>query len=701
MTEPVDTPRMSAIARDDLIAPAVLYVVAVVLYALLGHQQALPLVSPDEFTYGHLARSLADGQGFDWRGESVALHSALYVFLITPAWLVDNTVTAYGLTKLLGAVMLSTVLWPVWLLGRQLLTPRLALLVAALAVAGTWMATSALVLTENLAFPLTTGALAGAVMTLRRPGSRWGWVTLALCLLAAWARFQLVLLVPVVAIAIGIDVLRAGGSQARAARLRAHRPQLVSFGVVLAIAALLALADTELIAGVYSGTTHFSPPLGRVVAAIGKSWLSLLAMAGFIPIVVSVSLATTRRAWRDDDAGPLLAVLVPTIVLFVIVSGWTTAGFRVPWPIQRYVEYALPLAFLLLGVVAQRPGLLPRSAWLVAAALGLLAFLGPTAEPLEGRAYDAVATGMRQLLGTGAGTGVGLVALLVGLGGVALLLGLPRVSWRPAAWMVVALGLLVVGLQAQSSWRWQLNRADEWRSGFPADLRAVDHAAGGPVARVFLTRSHPRFETVDFFNRRITQVFVPPGSVEYGRTLRGGRCPWSIDAVGTATYTAGCGPAPARIYLDDPAAIITYAGQHDVRRIHGLGRLVSVAGPPAPTKIRAIAVTPCDDRTLVLRTGRVLGFAGRTCRAAFSTLLWLDAPGTLAVGIRGGAADHIAQVGKRVFRLPAGKLTTIRVQVPKGPSRLDMRFDTQELPAGLPDVSSAVLSSGGVHQSLL
>ena len=701
MLESAVTPRAGPVTRRDVLGPMLLFLVAVVLYAVLGQQQALPLVSPDEFTYGHLARSIADGQGFDWRGENVPLHSALYVFLITPAWLVDNTITAYGLTKLLGAVMLCTVMWPVWLLGRQLLAPRMALLVAALSVAGTWMATSALVLTENLAFPLATGALAGAVMTLRRPGSRWGWVTLALCLIAAWARFQLVMLVPVVAIAIGLDVLRSADADGRRARLGAHRPQLIGFGVVLALGAILALADAELIAGAYSGAQHFSPALGVVVAAIGKSWLSLLAMAGFIPIVVAASLATTRRAWRDDDAGPLLAVLVPTIVLFVVVSGWATAGFRVPWPIQRYVEYALPLAFLLMGVVAQRPGLLPRSAWIVAGVFGATAFLGPAAEPLEGRAYDAVATGAHQLLGTARGTGVGLVALLVGFSGVALLLGVPRVSRRPATWAVIGLGLLVVGLQAQSSWRWQLNRADEWRSGFPADLRAVDHAAGGPLARVFLTRSHPRFETVDFFNRRITQVFVPPGNAEYGRTLRGGRCPWSIDAAGTATYTAGCGPAPSRIYLDDPAAIITYAGQSDLRRIRGLGRIVSVAKPPAQTKIRAIAVTPCDDRTLVLKTGRVLGFAGRTCRAAFSTLLWLDAPGTLAVSVRGGAADHVAQVGKRVFRLPAGKLTTIRVQVPKGPSRLDMRFDTQELPAGLPDVTSAVLNSGGVRQSLL
>ena len=182
--------------RRELLAILALYLLAVLLYGLLGHQQALPIVSPDEFTYGHLARSLADGDGFAWRGEHVQLRAALYVFVIAPAWLVDNTLTAYGLTKLIGAVLLSGVVVPVWLLARQVVRPRLAMLVAGLSVAGTWMTTAALVLTENLALPLATGSLAATVMALRRPQSRWGWVAIGLAALAAWARFQLLLLVP-------------------------------------------------------------------------------------------------------------------------------------------------------------------------------------------------------------------------------------------------------------------------------------------------------------------------------------------------------------------------------------------------------------------------------------------------------------------------------------------------------------------------
>ena len=121
----------------------------------------------------------------------------------------------------------------------------------------------------------------------------------------------------------------------------------------------------------------------------------------------------------------------------------------------------------------------------------------------------------------------------------------------------------------------------------------------------------------------------------------------------------------------------------------------------APTRLCAIAVLPCDDRTLVLPSGRVLGFAPRTCRAAFSALLWLDRPGTVVLGIRGGRDEHLGQISGQNFRIPAGQVTTIRVRVPKGSSRLDVRFDTQELPAGLPDIASAVQDDRGRPQSLL
>ena len=684
---------MSRAARTAL-PIAALYLAAVVLYALLGSRQALPIVSPDEFTYGHVARSLADGDGMTWRGEPVGLRAALYVFVITPAWLAGDTLTAYDLTKLLGALLLCATAVPVWLLARTLMRPATALLVAALALAGTWMTTSALILTENLALPLATAALLACVTALRQPGSRWVWAAIGLAVLAAWARFQLVALLPVIALALAADVARAPAG-ARGAVARAHRPALSALGALLGAGLLLALADFTGATGAYAGTRDFTLLSGAVARMTGRTWLALFAMAGFVPLVVLVSLATSAPAWRDPRSGPLLALLVPATAVFVALAGWATAGFQVGWPIQRYAEYVIGPLVVLLGVAAERPALVPRRAWVVAGLLAAAALGGTAATPLETRAADGVQTGMRELLGTSPQAGLALAALACGLAGVALLRLPGRGRWA------IGLVLLVCALQAQAGWRWQLGRADEWRAGFPADLRAVDHAARGPVARVFLTTSHPRWETVDLFNREIAQEFVPRDEPGNGRTLHGRNCRWRVLGSGVARYEPGCGAPPSQIYLDDPAAVVTYSGQSDVRRIRGLGRVVRVPGPPAPTHVRSIAVLPCDDPTLVLPSGRVLGFAPRRCRVAFTAILWLPAPATLAIAVRGGRDDHVATIGSHVFRLPARRTTTIRVLAPRGRSRVDLRFDRQELPAGLPDVTAATLTGPGGSRSIL
>ena len=82
---PVTTPAttLPPTPRADSLRIAGLYLAAVLLYALLGRRQLIPLISPDEFTYGHLARSLADGHGFTWRGEDVPFRAALYIYAIT------------------------------------------------------------------------------------------------------------------------------------------------------------------------------------------------------------------------------------------------------------------------------------------------------------------------------------------------------------------------------------------------------------------------------------------------------------------------------------------------------------------------------------------------------------------------------------------------------------------------------------------
>ncbi len=61
-----------------------------------------PLIAPDEFLYGHLARSLADGEGLSFYGVTQQLQTALYVYLLAPSWLLASGESAYELAKLDG-----------------------------------------------------------------------------------------------------------------------------------------------------------------------------------------------------------------------------------------------------------------------------------------------------------------------------------------------------------------------------------------------------------------------------------------------------------------------------------------------------------------------------------------------------------------------------------------------------------------------
>ena len=102
------------------IAPALgLYLVAVLAYAFVIRDQALPVVDPDEFTYGHLARSIADGDGFTWRGAHISLRAALYVFLIVPSFLVTSGADAYRLAQHEGLLFGCLVIRPFEVVGLQ------------------------------------------------------------------------------------------------------------------------------------------------------------------------------------------------------------------------------------------------------------------------------------------------------------------------------------------------------------------------------------------------------------------------------------------------------------------------------------------------------------------------------------------------------------------------------------------------------
>ena len=677
--------------RRDALPIVLLVAIAMALYALLGLGRPVPSVFPDEFLYGHLARSLADGDGFTWRGADQPLRAALYVYAIAPAWLVASGTGAFHLARLESAILCCLLVVPVWRLARTLLSPRLALAACTLCLSGTWMVVSAGILTENLALPLATASLTATVFALREPGSRASWWAIAFALLATWARFQLVVLIPIVIGAHLVDVARAGG--AWRSRLREH-VRLLAFGAALLVVALIALiAADDKVAGLYADVLHFSPSPGSVLKKTGLQLIQLVVMSGFLPVLLAAALALQPRAWRDESVGPLLVVFWVSALVLALEGGFFLAGLNlVPWGIERYIAYAVPLAILLAVVAFTRPDLVRARTLAIAAAASLTLLLAPRVQDVsEERAVGATIRRVHDIAsGASAGISLFVVALLV--------CGLAALALRRSAnaGVAVAAGLFVV-LAAQSATAWQQanHLAGTWRTNFPSDLAWVDSHSREPVAVLELAKNALGFEQYDFFNKRITRYYasqIPPP----GRALAGKVCKWQVVKGGFAEFDKACGPAPHRFFINDPLGHVTFDGESDVVTDPHAGRLVTVSGRP---RLRSVVYMPCDRKAIsfVPPWGDLLrADAPRQCAAGLTAYVWTHAADELVVRVKGGSEPHLAQLGSRQFEVPPGKVTTLSATIPKGGASVQFSFDWDSRGPGVPEVIGVALGGASL-----
>lgn len=659
-------------SRSDWLPIATLYIAAVALYILLGRGQAVPLTVPDELTYGHLASAMAQGSSLGWRGDPVSLRAALYVYLVTPAWVVASGTTAYAIAKVIGALALCAVVFPVWLVGRPALGQRVAIVPALLSVLGTWMVSAGGVLTENLALPLATCALAATVWALRTSSARWCWIAIALAVVAAWARLQLAALFVVIVAALLIDVLLSGD---RRQRLRQWRAPLIAVGAGVVVTIVAAFAAPRSVLGSYSGVRGYAnTPVGEIVAHVRNQWVTLVAMTAAVPFVVALGAAATRSTWRDREVWPLLAVLIPAAAVLIVESAIFDAGYGIHGSIQRYVEYVAPIAFVTAAVVLQREvasqRALAASAGLIAASTLLAPAIGNAPEE---RAITATWARLHGLLGVSPAIALALMA--IGLSTVVLVV-MRRSGLGGSLGVIVVFGTLAAALAVQSETAWQQQRhlSQTWRSQLPADLEWLQHQAPWPVARLFATTNSPLAADFEFFSRRIIQVYAPPHGYR-GQQILGRSCPWNVRADGTAVFDRRCGPPPHRFFFDDANAAIAFYRQRLVASSPRFGAIIEVPGTP---RVRAVILLPCARQRFMRSTAdstRVWIPRGQICRGGMTASLWLDRPASLVLRFRGGAEPHAASLGGHVYSLPAGTDTTIRLPAAAGPRTLRLSTD--------------------------
>ncbi len=516
--------------RAPVVALLAIYALSVLAYALVAHKHRFPNLFPDEMFYGKLSQNFADGDGLTWHGAGIGL-PPLWPVVLSTAWHFGSVPDGYGVARVLTGLLASAVVFPVWLLGREFLGPRLALVPALLSVTGAWMTVTSFVVSENLAYPLATAALASTVMAVRDTRVRWlGW-SMLFAVLAALTRTQLLALPVILLVALLLDVARQPRGLRRARIDERPRALWIGLGVLVAGGLLLFVAKPDLTN--YQVLAHHAS-VGEVLKTAGRHGASAIVMLAFIPVAAVAALMTRASNWRDDATGPLLVTIVAGIVVLFPLLGrfeaWATHG----QPVDRYAMYLAPLFLVAMMLV---PGRVGRPAAMVAAVAVAAAVL---AAPITGNYIEqpALYGTQKRLFELGffaehLHIAVALAALVLGVAGVLLLAG--------RDWVLTAV-LLTIAVMVAQSWTSQHAEITLEDSAAPAALPTpldwVDRAAAGPVG-VFAVGAGQALRGnrdlyTEFFNRKAKYAFATEPittecrfTIAPGGRLRqaGGACP--------------------------------------------------------------------------------------------------------------------------------------------------------------------------------
>lgn len=695
MTLPDEPARPGPLTARGSLPVLALYLLAAVIYAVASRAIKVPIIFPDEFTYGHIAQSIANGDGVSWRSDPQNARSLLYMLAIAPSWIASSGYSAYEVAKTLNAVMVCLVVVPVWALARSLVGSRLALLPAILSVAGSWMLTTGFLLTENLAFPLAVASLAAMVASLRSPGSRWWIVALGLATFAAYARTQLVMLVPIFLVASLVDGARVGSGKTRD-RLLAHRwPLGVAAGA--SFLALLVAVSSPTALGAYAGVRHFSPGLGSVLSATGQHALALIVIGGFLPATLVGALALRAENWRDDTTGPVLAVLLSATTLLALQSGWFGAGFHLRWDIERYVAYVLPLAFVAMVLA---PGRITVRAGLTASGTLALCLLltNNSLNVVEQRGVGGTVHRLGQLIpafGDHPALGLAVAGAVIASAGVLLAARPPArlISGRSVP-AVAGLVLVVLLAQSQTSWHTEHLISQARRAVQPADISWVDHAAHGPVGILNTNLDNPNLYVTELFNEKIQGRY----HVQSGLAALGPLCLVTVEATGGLRGPAGCAP-PRTLLLESSFTRVTFDGERLLGDNLPNSRLVDAGDHP---RVLSLVTLPCVEPGSAFRGSNL---AVRACSGRLDLQLWPTVPGVVTIRFQGGLAQHYGRLNAAgqpatVYNFKPEAVETIRIPVGGEPSTLGLQLDWSTT-AGAPTLLSIQLRRGGQVTNLL
>ena len=191
MTQPVQTERTLL----DRYLKAIPFVVSLLaLLSLLYWEAAIrksPTVFTDELEWTQLSRAIAATGHAARRGESFD-YKSLYAYLIAPGWWIHSTSSAYTAIKYLNTTVMALTAVPVYLLGRTLVSTRIALIAALASICTTALYYAAFLIPEVLAYPTFVLCAYVSIRALAGDGRKWIAAAIVLDLFATQVRGELI-----------------------------------------------------------------------------------------------------------------------------------------------------------------------------------------------------------------------------------------------------------------------------------------------------------------------------------------------------------------------------------------------------------------------------------------------------------------------------------------------------------------------------
>jgi hypothetical protein len=362
----------------------------------LSSKIATPWILIDEYLYSELAKSFVTNGHFFVRDSPSGINNVVYPALISPAWLAHPMGTTYALAKAINVILMTATAIPVYLWARKLVAPVFALVAVALTLVMPAFIYTGMLMTENAFLPAFVLAAFAIALVLERPTLARQLAAFGSILLAVAIRFQGLVLLAVLPVAILLKVL----FELRAAR-RAQPWGFVWFELRRYwISLALLVGGAVLYLGLQAARGHtLRGGLGsyQVIAGHGYSfgaarhWVVLhfaefAFSVGMLPasaLLLLAGLALVRGGTRNEAERAFLAVTTAAVPLVVVEVALFASRFSVRIE-DRYMFFLAPLLFIALELWLDRGVPRPRVLAVVAGAVpAALLFALPLASLLN------------------------------------------------------------------------------------------------------------------------------------------------------------------------------------------------------------------------------------------------------------------------------------------------------------------------------